>query len=78
MRAALELRLQVQVQEKRMALLDVAVRKITQRVNLFEKVLIPRAKSNIRRIGIYLSDTETAGVVRSKLAKGKHAAEQRL
>jgi V/A-type H+-transporting ATPase subunit D len=44
-------------------------------VNLFEKVLIPRAKKNIRYIQIYLSDMERAAVVASKISKGKQAAE---
>ena len=48
-----------------------AVRRITQRVNLFEKVLIPQADTNIQRIQIYLADAERAAVVRSKIAKAK-------
>jgi V/A-type H+-transporting ATPase subunit D len=69
------LQLQLAVQQRRAALLDAAVRKVTQRVNLFEKVLIPRARDNIRRIRIYLGDAERATVVRSKIAKRKRAAE---
>lgn len=49
-----------------------ASRKITQRVNLFEKVLIPDARRNIKLIRVALSDEERAAVVRSKLAKRKH------
>jgi V/A-type H+-transporting ATPase subunit D len=66
------LRIQLQVDRSRVALLAAAARKITQRVNLFEKVLIPKAESNIKRISIALSDQERASVVRSKLAKRKH------
>jgi len=65
------LRLRVQVEERRVELLDDAVRIITQRVNLFDKVLIPRARENIRRIKIYLSDAERAAVINAKLAKNK-------
>lgn len=68
------LRVQQQVAQRRLELLEVAARRITQRVNLFEKVLIPRAEENIRRIVIFLSDQERAAVVRSKIAKGKRAA----
>jgi len=71
----LELQVAAQVQRRRLELLEVAVRRVTQRVNLFEKVLIPRTKENIRRIRIYLSDAERAAVVRSKIAKGKRAKE---
>jgi V/A-type H+-transporting ATPase subunit D len=43
----------------------------TQRVNLFEKVMIPQAKENIRKIQIYLGDVQTAAVVTGKIAKEK-------
>jgi V/A-type H+/Na+-transporting ATPase subunit D len=71
----LELHARLAVERRRAALLEEAVRKVTQRVNLFEKVLIPRAREHIRKIRIYLSDTERAAVVRSKIAKRKHAVE---
>ena len=47
--------------------------KITQRVNLFEKVTIPRARESIRVIRIKLGDEMTAGVARAKIAKNKLA-----
>ena len=68
------LNVKFQVFDERVALLEAAARKITQRVNLFEKVLIPQADSNIRKIVIFLSDQERAAVVRSKIAKRKNAA----
>jgi V/A-type H+-transporting ATPase subunit D len=71
----IELHVSLKVEQRRTALLEQAVRKVTQRVNLFEKVLIPRAKEHIRKIKIYLSDAERAAVVRSKIAKRKRAAE---
>lgn len=71
----LRLRLEHQVSLRRVELLEQAARRITQRVNLFEKVLIPRAQDNIRRISIFLSDQERAAVVRSKISKGKQASE---
>jgi V/A-type H+/Na+-transporting ATPase subunit D len=74
--AMLELRLLRRVQERRLALLDEAVRTITQRVNLFDKVLIPRTRANIKRIRIFLGDGERAAVVRAKIAKAKRARER--
>lgn len=71
----LSLQAQRALHQRRLALLDEAVRKVTQRVNLFDKVLIPRARRNIKRIRIHLSDTERAAIVRSKIAKGKRAKE---
>lgn len=65
------LRIEHQVSLRRVELLELAARRITQRVNLFEKVLIPQAQENIRRIAIFLSDQERAAVVRSKISKGK-------
>jgi V/A-type H+-transporting ATPase subunit D len=52
-------------------LLEQELRTTSQRVNLFEKVKIPEAKENIRIIGIYLGDQQTAAVVRGKIAKKK-------
>jgi V/A-type H+-transporting ATPase subunit D len=57
--------------EKRIVLLRAELHTITQRVNLFDKVLIPSAKENIREIGIALADMERAGVVRAKITKKK-------
>lgn len=69
------LRIEHQVGVRRFELLELAARRITQRVNLFEKVLIPQAEQNIRRIVIFLSDQERAAVVRSKISKGKQASD---
>ena len=66
------LRVHLQVREERVKRLELAVRRITQRVNLFEKVLIPGARSNIKRIQLGLSEEERSAVVRSKIAKRKH------
>lgn len=74
LKQALTLRVEVQVAERRLQLLGEALRTITQRVNLFDKVLIPRTRAHIKKIRIYLSDGERAAVVRSKLAKAKKAA----
>lgn len=59
------------IERQRVRHLSEAVRRITQRVNLFEKVLIPQAERDIQRIRIFLADAERAAVVRSKIAKAK-------
>lgn len=69
----LEARLKVRIAKRRAALLDEAVTTITQRVNLFERVLIPNTRANIKKIRIYLNDEAMAAVVRSKIAKNKRA-----
>lgn len=67
----MELKVKYQIGRRRLDTLDTAVKKVTQRVNLFDKVLIPKAEQNIKRIRISLSDTERAGVVRAKITKQK-------
>ena len=52
-------------------LLQAELKKVMQRVNLFEKVMIPNTLENIRRIRIALGDQMTAGVARAKIAKAK-------
>ncbi|NCA68919.1 MAG: V-type ATP synthase subunit D [Sphingobacteriia bacterium] len=71
----LTLRIQADLHAQRITRFDEAVRKVTQRVNLFDKVLIPRTRENIKRIRVYLSDGERAAIVRSKIAKGKRLKE---
>ena len=74
LKGAAESRVRARIAGQRVRLLDQAVRRITQRVNLFEKILIPTAKKNIQRIRIALGDAERAAVVTSKLAKVKQQA----
>lgn len=70
----IEARLRLNIAKQRVALIDAAVDTVTQRVNLFENVLIPNARQNIKRIRLYLSDEEMQAVVRSKISKRKRAA----
>lgn len=65
----------VRTLDQQVDLLGKELRTTTQRVNLFEKVKIPQAKENIRRIGIYLGDQQTSAVVRGKIAKKKLVRE---
>ncbi len=74
LRELMEQELRIGIAKRRLATLEKAVTTITQRVNLFDKVLIPRAQANIKKIRIYLSDMEREGVVRAKNAKSKTAA----
>jgi len=69
----MKLKMEEQVLHIRLSRLKTAARTITQRVNLFSKVLIPQAESNIKKIALFLADQERSGVVRSKLAKKKAA-----
>jgi V/A-type H+-transporting ATPase subunit D len=76
LRDAAEQRTRVQVAEERVRLLGQAVRRTTQRVNLFERVLIPEAKETIKRIMIHMGDQERSAVANSKLTKAKIKRQQ--
>jgi V/A-type H+-transporting ATPase subunit D len=71
-------RLRAEIAGQRLDILRLQLRRVTQRVNLFEKILIPTAHSNIQRIRIYLGETERAAVVTSKLAKSKQLQERNV
>ena len=73
LRRLVALREELRVLLTKEALLKEELRTTTQRVNLFEKKLIPELRENIRKIKIFLGDEETAAVGRAKLAKGKLA-----
>lgn len=58
------------VMEKKKAL-EKELREVSIRVNLFEKILIPRAIENIKKIKIFLSDQQLAAVSQAKIAQKK-------
>ena len=62
---------ELEILHKCLDLLQAELKKVMQRVNLFEKVMIPKTLENIRRIRIALGDQMTAGVARAKIAKAK-------
>lgn len=57
---------------KALKALEKELREVSIRVNLFEKILIPRAKATMKKIRIFLQDQELAAVGRAKVAKSKH------
>jgi len=67
----LELQIRLKINQQRLTILQQAVKKVTQRVNLFDKVLIPKTQTNIAKIRIFLSDAERSAVVRAKITKQK-------
>lgn len=60
------------VEEKKRAL-EKELREVSIRVNLFEKILIPRSLENIKKIRIFLGDQQLASVAQAKVAKKKIA-----
>ena len=69
MKNQLLLEMQMQCMEEQQNRLRKELQTTSQRVNLFEKIKIPEAKGNIKKIGIYLGDQQTAAVVRGKISK---------
>ncbi|MBM3207760.1 MAG: V-type ATP synthase subunit D [Chlamydiae bacterium] len=57
-------------QDKKIAL-EKELREVSIRVNLFEKIMIPRAQDNIKKIKIFLGDLQLAAVSQAKVAKKK-------
>ena len=71
MEKALSLDLEASVLDEQVRLLSQELRTTSQRVNLFEKIKIPEAKANIKKISVYLGDQQVSAVVRSKISKKK-------
>ena len=71
LRSLVSLKKEIEVVEKGITILKWELRITTQRVNLFEKVMIPQATEAIRLIKIYIGDQMTNAVGRCKIAKRK-------
>ena len=71
LKTLLQLNVEVKIIKKQHQLLAKELKKANQKVNLFEKVLIPDTKEAISRIKIALSDEQVASVCRGKIAKNK-------
>ena len=61
----------VKAAKQKKEVLERELKEVSIRVNLFEKILIPRAQGNIRKIKIFLSDQQLAAVSQAKVAKKK-------
>lgn len=57
--------------EKKKEILEKELREVSIRVNLFEKVLIPRTESLIHQIQIFLGDLDLQAISQAKVAKNK-------
>jgi len=69
MKKTLLLDIEMQSLEEQQRRLRKELQTTNQRVNLFEKIKIPEARINIKKIAIYLGDQQTAAVVRGKISK---------
>lgn len=69
LREMVSLQEEIQVIDKGITVLNKELRVTSQRVNLFEKVRIPKAQEAIRLIRISLGDQLTTAIVRGRIAK---------
>lgn len=59
-------RIELDVAKEREAILSHELREVSIRVNLFEKIMIPRTREDIKRVRVFLSDQELMAVARAK------------
>jgi V/A-type H+/Na+-transporting ATPase subunit D len=59
------------VGEQKLQALKHELHEVTTRVNLFEKILIPRTKAAIKKIKVFLGDLEMGAIAQAKVAKAK-------
>ncbi|MBN1524526.1 MAG: V-type ATP synthase subunit D [Spirochaetales bacterium] len=76
LKVLVSLRGEIDVLEEQLRIIAHELRVTSQRINLFEKVKIPQARENIRKIQIYLGDQQVAAVVRGKISKKKIVRSQ--
>jgi len=67
----IEAREKISILHERKRLLEKELREVSIRVNLFEKIMIPRTKANIKKVKIFLGDMQLAAVAQTKVAKRK-------
>ena len=78
MQSFLQAREAVKVAMQKKVALEKELREVSIRVNLFEKIMIPRALEQIKKIKIFLGDQQLASVSQAKIAKKKIVARERI
>ncbi|MBJ7449888.1 MAG: V-type ATP synthase subunit D [Parachlamydiales bacterium] len=70
-RHLMEAKAKVSIAYEKKEAIEKELREVSIRVNLFEKVLIPRCVENIKKIKVFLGDQQLAAVSQAKVAKKK-------
>lgn len=78
LRVLAEASMHIKVVEEQIEALEKELKEVSIRVNLFEKILIPRAVENIKKIKVFLGDQQLAAVSQAKVAKGKIEATKEV
>ena len=76
LRALKSLAAHIIIVREQKAVLEKELRAVSIRVNLFEKILIPRSIANIKKIKVFLGDQQLAAVSQAKVAKTKIEARK--
>lgn len=76
LRSLAEARERIVVAREKKTALEKELRDVSIKVNLFEKILIPEAQKNIKKIKVFLGDQQLAAVARAKVAKSKIEAKK--
>lgn len=71
MREAISAKEKVNIAIEKRRALEKELREVSIRVNLFEKILIPRSLQNIKKIRVFLSDQQLSSIAQAKVAKRK-------
>lgn len=71
LRGLTESKIRLEIAHEKKQALENELRQVSIRVNLFEKVLIPRSLGNIKKIRVFLGDQQLATVSQLKVAKAK-------
>ena len=71
LRELITIREKMKIAEAKKRALEKELKEVSIRVNLFEKILIPRSLANIKKIKIFLGDQQLAAVAQAKVAKKK-------
>ncbi len=74
----MEASIRIQIAQEKINALGAELRNVSIKVNLFEKILIPRAELNIRKIKVFLGDQQLAAVSQAKVAKQKIEMRKQL
>jgi len=66
------------ISQQKVVILQKELRDVSIRVNLFEKILIPRTEGNIKKIKVFLGDQQLSAVSQAKVAKEKIIKKREL
>lgn len=78
LRALAEMGIRIKIIKEKKEALEKELREVSIRVNLFEKILIPRTLGNIKKIKVFLGDQQLAAVSQAKVAKAKIEANKEI